>query len=109
RVRGVGGVGFLTGISAIAAGDTFTLALTNTGTVYAWGYNGNGELGDGTTTASLTPVQVRGIGGAGFLTGVVSIAANTTFAVARLSNGAVVTWGYNGYGQLGDGTTGSRP
>jgi alpha-tubulin suppressor-like RCC1 family protein len=44
----------------IAAGYSHSLALLEDGTVRAWGFNGTGQLGDGTTTYSLTPVQVKG-------------------------------------------------
>jgi YD repeat-containing protein len=51
----------LTGITAIAGGYFHTIALKNDGTVWAWGYNGYGQLGDGTTTTRTTPVQVSGL------------------------------------------------
>lgn len=51
----------LSGITAIAAGAFHSLALKNDGTVWAWGYNGHGQLGDGTTTDRLTPVKVQGL------------------------------------------------
>lgn len=86
---------------------THTLALTNQGTVYAWGNNFGGALGDGTTTNRSAPVQVKGVGGVGYLTGVTSIAAGGWFSIASTADG-VVAWGYNGSGQLGDGTTNDR-
>ncbi len=54
--------GFLTNIVAISAGDYHTLALKKDGSVWGWGYNGDGELGDGSTTNRLTPVQCYGDG-----------------------------------------------
>ncbi|MFC1480379.1 hypothetical protein ACFL5Y_02900, partial [Candidatus Omnitrophota bacterium] len=96
-VVGVDGVGELTGISQIAAGGNHTVALTNGAEVYAWGYNGMGQLGDGTTDDSPTPVLVSG------LTGVSQIAAGSTHTVARKDDGSVYTWGGNEYGQLGNG------
>lgn len=86
---------------------THTLALTNQGTVYAWGINAGGALGDGTTTNRSTPVQVKGVGGVGYLTGVTSIAAGAWYSLASTPDG-VVAWGSNGSGQLGDGTTTNR-
>jgi hypothetical protein len=68
------------------------------GTVWAWGGNSSGQLGDGTFTDRVNPVQVSG------LSGVVSIAAGEEHSVALKSNGVVMTWGFNGSGQLGDGT-----
>jgi hypothetical protein len=57
-VHGVGNVGYLTGITAVAAGAAHTIALKTDGTVYAWGYNNYGQLGDDTTSDKYTPVQV---------------------------------------------------
>ncbi|MEO5368135.1 MAG: Ig-like domain-containing protein, partial [Magnetococcus sp. WYHC-3] len=93
----------LSGVTKIAGGNLHTVALKSDGTVRAWGYNGYGQLGDGTTTTRLTPVQVSG------LTGVVAVDAGSTHTVALKSNGTVWTWGANTSGQLGDGTTINRP
>ena len=87
---------------AIAGGDSHSLALKSDGTVWAWGYNGCGQLGDGSTTNRLTPVQVSG------LTGVVAIAGGGSHSLALKSDGTVWAWGCNDYGQLGDGTTTNR-
>ena len=93
------GVGNVSGIKALAAGDRFTLALLTNGTVEAWGDNTHGQLGDGTTASADVPVAVKG------LTGVTAIAAGGAHALARLSNGTVMAWGDNIDGQLGNGTT----
>ena len=69
------------------------------GTARCWGFNGNGELGDGTTTDSSTPVVVSGLAGAAALT------AGNGHTCARLDDGTARCWGLNGYGELGDGTT----
>jgi alpha-tubulin suppressor-like RCC1 family protein len=66
--------------------------------VWAWGYNGNGQLGDGTTTERTTPVQVLQLQSQ--LQNVVSIAAGQDFSVALKSDGTVWGWGYNGNGHL---------
>ena len=50
---------YITGVKAISAGDSHTVALKNDGTVFAWGLNNYGQLGDGTTVDSYTPIQVR--------------------------------------------------
>jgi hypothetical protein len=71
-------------------------------TVWTWGDNFNGELGNGTFTARATAGQVPG------LTGVVAIAAGYYHAVALKADGSVWAWGGNAYGQLGDGTTTNR-
>jgi len=88
--------------NAISAGHAHTVALMADGTVSAWGGNWDGRLGDGSTTYSLTPVQVRG------LTGVTAISAGAEHTVALKSDGTVWTWGRNDVGQLGDDTSTNR-
>lgn len=100
QVLGAGGTGFLTGIDAIAAGNNHVLARKTDGTVYAWGTNSMGQLGDGTTTQSAVPVQVTGFADA------VSLAAGANHSLAAKSDGTAWAWGFNGNGQLGDGTAG---
>jgi len=108
QVKGPGGSGYLTGVTALAGGQYHSLAVKSDGTAWAWGYNGYGQLGDGTTTQRTTPVQVKGPGGSGYLTGVTAIAAGYYHSLAVKSDGTAWAWGYNTYGQLGDGTTTSR-
>ncbi|MBI4568259.1 MAG: hypothetical protein HY719_07665, partial [Planctomycetes bacterium] len=91
-----------TGVAAIAAGAIHTVALKADGTVWAWGSNGNGQLGDGTTTNQSSPGAVPG------LSGVAAIAAGANHTVALKSDGTVWTWGINGSGQLGDGINVNR-
>jgi alpha-tubulin suppressor-like RCC1 family protein len=99
----------LSGVTAISSGTgTFGFACAVvSGSVECWGYNADGELGDGTTTGpdtcpggycSKVPVAVSG------LTGVTAISAGSNFACAFQSGGSVQCWGDNGYGQLGNGT-----
>ncbi len=85
-----------------------SVALLLDGTVWTWGLNSSGQLGDGTNTDRWLAVQVKGIGGTGFLTNVIDIAASGSSAYALLSDSTVVAWGGNVNGQLGDGTTNSR-
>jgi hypothetical protein len=90
--------------TAIGAGLIHSCALTITGGVKCWGYNGHDELGDGTTRTRSTPVDVSGLSG-----GVTAIAAGLRHGCALPTAGGVRCWGYNRYGQLGDGTTSNRP
>ena len=102
--------GFLTGVTAVAAGEWHTVALLGDGTLRAWGVNDDGQLGDGTggfATHSATPVRVVDpTDPTGFLTGVTAVAAGRRHTVAVLGDGTVRAWGRNPDGQLGDGTGG---
>lgn len=89
----------LSGVVAIAASPQHRLALLSDGTVMAWGANGNGQLGDGSTENRDTPVAVSG------LSDVTAIAASGRHSLALLGNGTVMAWGDNVEGDLGDGTT----
>jgi alpha-tubulin suppressor-like RCC1 family protein len=92
--------GLGSGVAAISAGDGHSCALTNGGAVLCWGYNKYGQLGDGTTTNSSTPVAVSGLDGP-----VVAISAGTLDTCALITGGSLRCWGYNANGQLGNGTT----
>ncbi len=93
-------VQILSDVVAIAAGEFHSLALKTDGTLWAWGLNDNGQLGDKTTTMHLTPVQV--------LTGVAAIAAGERHSLAIKTAGGLWAWGKNANGQIGDGTTYNR-
>ncbi|MCV4234646.1 S-layer homology domain-containing protein [Virgibacillus sp. LDC1] len=93
----------LSGIKAISGGLGYHgMALSENGTVWTWGKNDNGELGNGTTTQQNAPVTVTG------LSDVKAIAAGGYYSLALKSDGTVWAWGVNGSGELGDGTTTDR-
>ena len=87
-------------IVQIASGHAayHTCARKAAGTVWCWGYNNNGQIGDGTTTNAKTPVQVKDVSAA------IDISAGYYHSCAVASNGRVYCWGDNAYGQLGDTT-----
>ncbi len=94
-------------LSAIAAGQDFSLAVASDGKAYAWGNNAQGELGNGNTTDQPLPVPVTADG---ILTNksVALVAAGSYHSLAVTTDGQVVAWGYNRTGALGDGTTANR-
>ena len=105
QVKGVDGNGFLTDIIAISTGFTYSLALKNDGTVYAWGWNYRDRLGIGVTQDVFqnTPMQVKGVDGNGFLTDIIAISAGGDFCLALKTNGTVYAWGSNPWGTLATG------
>jgi alpha-tubulin suppressor-like RCC1 family protein len=98
HVRNATDTGSLSNIIAIAGGSHSGYAVMNDGTVWAWGLNSDGQLGNGSYTDEHLPVQVVG------LTNVIAVAAGLNFGVALKSDGSVWTWGDNNDGQLGDNT-----
>lgn len=88
----------------VSAGYDHTVALASDGTVWTWGNNDSGQLGDGSIQRSAVPVKVKGIGGTGYLENVTQVSAGSAYSVAITSSG-VVSWGHNEFGQLGTGTT----
>ncbi|HEU4407126.1 MAG TPA: hypothetical protein VFS43_17790 [Polyangiaceae bacterium] len=94
----------LTGVKALALGYTYSCAFLDGGQVACWGSNAYGQLGDGTTTVRLTPVPVLQSAGGPALTGVQALALGYNHSCALLDGGQVACWGFNAYGQLGDGT-----
>jgi alpha-tubulin suppressor-like RCC1 family protein len=88
----------LNGDSLVAAGGT-DYALLGNGTVWAWGYGKNGELGNGSLASVKKPVRVKG------LTGVKQVVAGGDTGYALLSDGSVEAWGQGKTGELGNGST----
>jgi len=74
----------MTGVASVASGFGHSLALKTDGTLWAFGYNSYGQLGDGTTTNRLSPVQV--------MTGVASVAGGESHALALKTDGTL--WGF---------------
>ncbi|MBZ5734913.1 hypothetical protein K8Z61_10435 [Nocardioides sp. TRM66260-LWL] len=92
-------------ITAIAAGNRHSLALASDGTVYAWGNNASGQLGDGTTNSPVTAAAaVKTINTSLAGKTITAIAAGGTHSLALASDGTLYAWGSNSSGQLGDGT-----
>jgi len=85
-----------------AGGALHSLAVKSDGTVWAWGANGNGQLGDGSTSERRTPTQVAG------LSGVTGVGRRGSHSLAVKSDGTLWAWGANSDGQLGDGTVVDR-
>jgi alpha-tubulin suppressor-like RCC1 family protein len=77
------------GFVAISAGANHVLAIKSDGTVWAWGLNGNGQLGDGSSTTRTSPVQVN------TLTNVIAVSAGQTHSLALKSDGTVWEWGFD--------------
>ncbi|NTU69474.1 hypothetical protein HGB13_01410, partial [bacterium] len=87
------------GFSKVSAGGEFVLGLKSDGTVWSWGRNNYGQLGNNTTTNSNTPVQASG------LSNITDISAGDYHSLARKSDGTAWSWGRNDNGQLGINNT----
>lgn len=94
--------GPLSDVVAIAGGRDMSYALRSDGTVWGWGLNTTGQVGDGTTTMRTRPVRV------GSLTDITAIAGGRDHGLAVRSDGTVWAWGDNTQGQVGDGTLTNR-
>src|SRR5437773_4499560 len=89
-------------VSALSAGTVHTCGLTSAGAAYCWGDNSTGELGNGSTTSSSIPVAVSG--GQSF-TALAAAGGFYAHTCGLTSGGAGFCWGYNYYGELGDGSS----
>ena len=98
-------VGLSSGVTALAAGYAHTCAVTAGGGVKCWGDNQATQLGDGTGAwQRTTPVDVVGLS-----SGVVALTAGWYHTCALTAGGGVKCWGWNTFGEMGDGTTTQRP
>jgi alpha-tubulin suppressor-like RCC1 family protein len=105
--------GLPAGVVSASGGYHHTVLALEDGTVWACGLNDGGQVGDDSTTNRAVPVQVAN------LTTAVAVSANGGgtdaqpggggHTAALLADGTVWSWGWNNYGQLGDGTTANRP
>jgi len=84
----------------IAAGDVHGLAVKSDGTLWSWGQNGSGQLGDRTKETRYTPIQI--------MDNVLSVYAHEYSSFAIKNDGTLYGWGNNYYSQLGDGTISNR-
>ena len=87
------------GVVALSPGGHHVCALKADGSVVCWGENASGQLGNGSTQYSNTPVAVAG------LSNVTALSSGRHHSCALQANGTLMCWGDNGYGQLGDGST----
>jgi alpha-tubulin suppressor-like RCC1 family protein/tRNA A-37 threonylcarbamoyl transferase component Bud32 len=85
----------------ISCGGGHSLVLTNCGEVYAWGWNGRGQIGNGCYRFQLTPIKVKGC----YNERVVMISCGECHSMVLTECGRVYSWGRNDYGQLGIGNT----
>jgi len=93
QVMSSDGNSFLTDVIKIAAGVSHSVALKTDGTIWAWGWNAHGELGDGTVEMRTLPVAVLTTSGDAILTGIVTIDANIGSTMAIAQDGHVLSWG----------------
>lgn len=96
-------IGGFTDWIQVDAGDAHSIGLRANGTLYAWGSNSSGQLGDGGTVSKSSPVLVSG----GF-TDWAQASAGTTFSLGVRANGTLWAWGNNGFGNLGDNSIFTR-
>jgi alpha-tubulin suppressor-like RCC1 family protein len=92
----------LTDVVRLAMGDEHACVVRRDGSVWCWGRNRGGQLGDGTTATRLAPTRVPGI------TGALQLDLGGDHTCALLAGGRITCWGTNSAGQLGDGTTANR-
>jgi alpha-tubulin suppressor-like RCC1 family protein len=95
-------------IQQVYSGYQANFALKSDNTVWGWGMNGVGQIGDGTTTTRTTPVQIQTDLNGNPFTGITALSNGTNYTLALKSDKTVWAWGVNSNGELGDGTTTGR-
>ncbi len=103
EVHGPGNVGLFNSVKAVMGGEIHNVALKSDGTVWCWGWNAFGQLGNGTTNDSWVPVQA-GLTANPPLTNVVKLGGRPYFTLAEKADGTIWAWGMNQFGQMGNGT-----
>jgi alpha-tubulin suppressor-like RCC1 family protein len=86
----------------VVAGNYHSLWIKDDNSLWAWGDNFYGQLGDGTKVDRSAPVKVAGVGA------IADVAGGGRHTIAARSDGTVLAWGYNDHGQIGDGTDKTR-
>ncbi len=94
-----------TTIDDVGVGFGHTCVLTSAGTVYCWGLNQSGQLGNGSSADASGPVQVSGVGGAGVLTDAQQLSVGTFSTCVVRTGGNLACWGSGEFGQLGNSST----
>jgi alpha-tubulin suppressor-like RCC1 family protein len=104
EVAGVNNSGVLSNIVNISTGTDHACAVSSAGNVYCWGYNANGQLGNGSSGNTFTPVEVVDPAGGSFLSDIVTVSAGSAHTCALSLFGNVYCWGDNTFGELGTGS-----
>ncbi len=107
RQISIAAAGGLTGWKQVESGGGHTGAIRDDGSLWMWGYNVRGQLGDNTVILRSTPRQIS-IAAAGGLTGWKQVSTGDSFTSALRTDGTLWCWGFNNFGQLGDNTIVSK-
>nr|WIF89110.1 InlB B-repeat-containing protein [Acholeplasma laidlawii] len=95
-------------IISVSLGGSYSAALTSSGRLFTWGNNYSGQLGDGTSTSKSTPTEITSQFNLVTKDKIIQVSLGYDHSAALTSSGRLFTWGYNRYGQLGDGTSTSK-